>query len=1002
MRTCFLEEKAVLARHAVGFALACLVAFVLPTVAAAKVKDEKSRKRDKLAFFDSRQTPAAEKALEQRKTKLAAAPGAATTALKDELGVEGIVDVDPLTSTPRMVGKLDGFLTQPSSAAARDIALTYVRGNAAAFGLEAEEVDRLQLSRDYVSIDGTHHLFFTQRFNGIPVFGNGVKANVTKDGQLINVLGSPVAASPSSPSPGISAGAAVAAARRNAEESVVPFRSIKGGTVTRQRTFSNGDRASLVYFQAVDGLRLAWQTYVSGPSISYLYLIDASSGSVLYRRSLVQSANALVYENYPGAPAGGTQTLQSISNPGWLTSATTLSGNNAHVYSDLDDSNDPTNVDGFQEEIPPSGGGDWIYPVVPFAFLGTLNGTYGCDVLLCTWDPRVGVFPNITLEGAFSFETNRKQDGAQLFYLINTFHDHLAAAPIGFTPAAGNFEGDDPVLGEAIDGANTYGFGFPDPNHTNNANFGTPPDGTSPRMQMFLWHDPTTDFFDGPSADPFLPASGSNEADIVYHEYTHGLSNRLVVDAAGNSTLGNVQAGAMGEAWSDWYAFDYLVRDGKITDTPASGELRLGAYVARNQDLIRTEPIDCAVGSTPPACPGTPGAGPGGYTYGDFAKIIGRPEVHADGEIWVQTLWDLRSALGSDSAESLVTRAMELSPANPSFLDMRNAILQADLVAGDGSRDTIWQVFATRGMGFYAAATNGDDAAPIEDFALPPGEKAKTAKLKGQVVDADTRKPIRDVLVAFGGHASGFPGDFVGVTNQVGKYNVKKVFTGTYPKVSASGAGYDQVVRTVTIEKGNNVEDFELRRDWAALGGGGSVKSFTGPDFTAFGCGPASAIDQSQGSGWGSTTDNDAGEPTGNVTPKEIVVELPQAVDVSEIKINPSNTCGDAGSASTKDFRLETSTDGTTWVMVKEGSFGAADRGQYVTVAGLGPAGLTDVKFVRFTMLNPQVPLLNGTLPPFGTSGVPDRCGPTAPNPGNFSGCSFMDMSELGVYGTPS
>ena len=82
---------------------------------------------------------------------------------------------------------------------------------------------------------------------------------------------------------------------------------------------------------------------------------------------------------------------------------------------------------------------------------------------------------------------------------------------------------------------------------------------------MYLWHDPLTDLFFGPDADPFLPSDGANEADIVYHEYTHGLSNRLVVDAFGNSTLGNLQAGSMGEAWSDWYAFDFLVNDAGCT-----------------------------------------------------------------------------------------------------------------------------------------------------------------------------------------------------------------------------------------------------------------------------------------------------------------------------------------------------------------------------------------------------------------------------------------------------
>ena len=54
----------------------------------------------------------------------------------------------------------------------------------------------------------------------------------------------------------------------------------------------------------------------------------------------------------------------------------------------------------------------------------------------------------------------------------------------GFTEAAGNFQvnnygngglGGDAVNAEAQDGGGT-----------NNANFGTPPDGTQPRMQMYV------------------------------------------------------------------------------------------------------------------------------------------------------------------------------------------------------------------------------------------------------------------------------------------------------------------------------------------------------------------------------------------------------------------------------------------------------------------------------------------------------------------------------------
>ena len=99
----------------------------------------------------------------------------------------------------------------------------------------------------------------------------------------------------------------------------------------------------------------------------------------------------------------------------------------------------------------------------------------------------------------------------------------------------------------------------------------TPPDGIPPRMQMFLFHEPGTAF---PDEDPFLAGNCGDEADIVYHEYTHGLSNRLVVDANGISTLGDIQAGSMGEAWSDWYAMDFLVNEGFVKDTDRPGDIR--------------------------------------------------------------------------------------------------------------------------------------------------------------------------------------------------------------------------------------------------------------------------------------------------------------------------------------------------------------------------------------------------------------------------------------------
>jgi extracellular elastinolytic metalloproteinase len=956
-------------RHALLVLPLAVAVLVLAPIASAKsAKNGEDVQRNKKAFFDIRETPSSLVKLHGRAAALDADPPAATAALKDSLGVEGFVDLDPLTSTVHNVGRTDGYLTGPSDAAASTIALDYVTNNASALGLTQQTLASLTLTRDYVSIDGTHHLFYVQSINGVPVFGNGLKANVAQDGRLINVLGSPLTdTSAATSSPGISSGEAIAAAKRDAGAVTVPLRS---------------DSASQVFFRTVDGTRLAYETTVGSGTETYQSVVDADSGRVLYRRSLVNYANGLVLDYYPGAPQGGTFHTVDLNQNHWLRGhANTLSGRNVHVYSDVDDSDDAQPA----EETAPGS-----YPLTTFNPAACVAG------FVCTWNPEV----------ANSWQTNQDHSAVQLFYFINTFHDHLAAAPIGFTRAAGNFEGKDPVLGENLDGANTGtgpNAGLPNGSHVDNANFGTPPDGQSGRMQMFLWHQPHTTF---PGQDPFIAAMGSDEADIVYHENTHGLSNRLVVDAQGNSTLGNLQAGSMGEAWSDWYALDFLVNQGFQPDTSADGELRVGPYVGWGNDLIRTQPIDCPVGSSSPDCHGTGGAGPGGYTYGDFGRIIGGVEVHADGEIWGETLWDLRNALGSEKTEGLVTRAMELSPANPSFLDMRNSILQADKVDFHGkNHDAIWAVFAHRGMGYFAGSLSGDDTRPVENFSLPPAHGTPSGQLIGTITDKDTGTPVGGAVVAFGGHASGFPGDLAGVSKKNGTYKVKKIFFGTYPDVFASSPGYDRVVvPTVTIGAPSTTLDFQIRRDWAALGGGASVTAFDGPDYTNFGCGPSGAIDQSLGTGWGSDTHINA-QNDGIVTPKSITVKLPVAVDITEIAIDPSNTCGDPGSSATHHYSVETSTDGSTFTLVNEGHFYAANRGHLNTVTPLAPGATSNVGWLRFTMINPMVPTTGNACTSAancGDNGVALRCGPSAPDPGNFGGCTFMDMSEIEVYGSPA
>src|SRR4051794_10093776 len=165
--------------------MAALAALVVPTVALAN-RDSDSAKRDKKAFFDSRSTPAAKKVLAARDRARAASPDVEVAALKESLGTQGIVDIDALTGTARFVGKLDGFITGPSKRDPADIALDYIRHHKKVFGADKGSIEGLELTKDYVSIDGTHHLFFEQTLDGVPVFANGIRANITQRGEIIN------------------------------------------------------------------------------------------------------------------------------------------------------------------------------------------------------------------------------------------------------------------------------------------------------------------------------------------------------------------------------------------------------------------------------------------------------------------------------------------------------------------------------------------------------------------------------------------------------------------------------------------------------------------------------------------------------------------------------------------------------------------------------------------------------------------------------------------------
>ncbi len=66
----------------------------------------------------------------------------ARVALKRSLGTEGVLRLDPLTGTPRMIAKLDGFLSAPATGRPEAIALAWARSHRSLLGIAGARLRR--------------------------------------------------------------------------------------------------------------------------------------------------------------------------------------------------------------------------------------------------------------------------------------------------------------------------------------------------------------------------------------------------------------------------------------------------------------------------------------------------------------------------------------------------------------------------------------------------------------------------------------------------------------------------------------------------------------------------------------------------------------------------------------------------------------------------------------------------------------------------------------------
>ncbi|HLL46789.1 MAG TPA: M36 family metallopeptidase, partial [Longimicrobiaceae bacterium] len=612
--------------------------------------------------------------------------------------LELLVEVDESNGLVRSLTNPVGALSGPASGDALAIGLDFVQKHREAFGLELRDLAQLEVTdRVYTKDSGITNIYLRQTHKGLPVYNAQLQINVDGEGRILSVHSDFL--------PSLETSIAGVEPRIGAEQAVASIakhlgvrlerapKSLKAQPGVGQRTRVEVEGLSREPIDAQLAVlpvrrgeaRLVWHFQVHTPDQQHDYdvTVDAQTGEVWTRFDWVASDTYKVYpvpvespnHTSPLPPSDGrvvvTNPSNTVASPfGWHDTNgvagaeyTTLRGNNVHAYEDI-------NADGLPPTSQPSCG----------------------STLACSFTLNLSGAPSTYIPAAVT----------NLFYWNNIIHD--VTYLYGFNEAAGNFQvnnygkggaGNDDVRAEAQDGGGT-----------NNANFSTPPDGSRPRMQMYIWTAPTPD------------KDGDLDSGIIVHEYGHGISNRLVGGPSNTSCLTNRQQ--PGEGISDFLSLWFTARS---TDTGAMGR-GVGTY-ALNQPTtgvgIRTQRYSTSSSINT-------------WTY---ASINGMAVPHGVGSVFAQGMWEAYWALvnqygfnsnlygatdtaGNQRFMRYFIQGLKNTPCSPTFTQVRDGIIQA-ATAINGGADvcTLWKAFAAYGMGTDAISGGSTSTTPTNGFAVP-------------------------------------------------------------------------------------------------------------------------------------------------------------------------------------------------------------------------------------------------------------------------------------------
>ena len=547
-----------------------------------------------------------------------------------------------LTMSPQFA--VASHATDPAEAAQRFLAEHHDL-----FQLSADDAASFIVTRVDVELEtDLRHITLQRTYHGIPVFQGAITVHMDPGNGVFRVLGDEDyrISAPTNRQVLTPAEAAVAAGKAMGL-SLAPALASSDGlrtTFTAARTLDPITVEPRIYQITPDDHRFAYQATLSWADDHKqpryeLVLVDAEDGSLLHHSSLINDFSGLVYTSSPGAsPAFDARVLAPFNgNPtaspsGWVDATSKTRGNNVIAATDLNHDN----IVGAGEVQP----------------IANASGIFS--------------FPFDPVVDAIMF---REAAVTNAFYLVNDFHDRTYA--LGFTESAGNFQTNN--FGRGGTGNDEVQIDVQDGGGLNNAIFSTAPEGSKPRITLFLFT-----FSGGPSRDSAFDPS------VVYHENTHGVANRTVGGGT-PSCLSGIQSGGMGEGWGDFLAASFL-------NDPV-----IGAYVSGNATTgVR---LASMASST--------------FTYASI-KDGTMAEIHAAGEIWAGALWNARTALGAAVMEPLIVQGMKLTPCHPTMIQARDAIISADAILNGGvNRCALFTAFASRLMGAGASSPNENSTAAV-------------------------------------------------------------------------------------------------------------------------------------------------------------------------------------------------------------------------------------------------------------------------------------------------